>query len=65
MVDRGVRYANIGIAVSVLIVAAGVLLFRNSSEAAMQATAMIGFIVGLGVYRYLDERAQRPRSKRR
>jgi len=42
---------------------AGVLLFKDSSEAAMQAVALIGFFVGGAVYVVLDERATRREEK--
>jgi membrane protein YqaA with SNARE-associated domain len=61
---NGIRYANIGLIVAVAILVIGVLLFKDSSEAAMQAVAMIGFVVGAGVYYILDERATR-RDKNR
>lgn len=59
----GIRYANIGIAVGVLIVVAGVLAFKDSSEAAMQLTALVGFFSALGVSNALQERARRRRRK--
>jgi hypothetical protein len=60
---NGIRYANIGAAVAIAITVAGVLLFKDSSEAAMQAVALIGFIVGAVVYCFLDERATRRQEK--
>jgi hypothetical protein len=39
--------------------AAGVILFKDSSEAAMQATGMAGFFVSFVVFHFLDERAKR------
>ncbi len=59
-----VRYANIGIAVGVTILAIAVLVFRNSSEAAMQAVAMVGMFIGLGVALFLDERAKKRKEGR-
>jgi len=56
---NGIRYANIGLIVAVAIMVTGVLIFKDSSEAAMQAVAMIGFAVGAAVYYVLDERATR------
>ena len=61
---EGIRYANIGIVVGTAIIVGGVLLFKDSSEAAMQAVAMVGFFVALAVYLVLDERAQRRKKKR-
>lgn len=56
---EGIRYANIGIAVGIAITLAGVLVFRNSSEAAMQAVAMVGLLVALAVSQILNDRAKR------
>lgn len=58
----GIRYANIGIAVGMVIVVAGVLVFRHS-EGALQAVGLIGMFVGLAVALCLYERADR-RNKR-
>lgn len=61
---NGIRYANIGAVVASTIMVTGVILFKDSSEAAMQVTALVGFIVGAAVYYVLDERATR-RNKNR
>lgn len=61
---NGVRYANIGAAVGITIMVVGVFLFRHSSEAVLQAVAMLGFIVGAAVYLFLDERATRRHDRR-
>ncbi len=58
------RYMNIGLAVAMTIVIAGVVAFRNSSEAAMQATVLVAMFVGLALGLWLDTRAQRRSSKR-
>jgi FtsH-binding integral membrane protein len=58
------RYMNIGLGVTVTIIVAGVVAFRNSSEAAMQAVALVGMIVGFAVGLWLDTRAQRRSGKR-
>jgi hypothetical protein len=63
MALNGIRYANIGIAVATVIISAGVLIFKDSSEAAIQAVGLIGFIVGAAVYAILDERATRREEK--
>lgn len=60
---EGIRYANIGLAVSTAIIVAGVLLFKNSSEAAMQAVAMVGIVVGLALTLFLDDRAKQRKRK--
>lgn len=59
----GLRYANIGIGVGMAIILTGVLVFRNTSEAAMQVVAMIGFISAFVVFHGLDERAKRRKGK--
>ncbi len=59
----GLRYANIGIGVGITIILMGVLVFRNKSEAAMQAVAMIGFISAFVVFHGLDEWAKRRKGK--
>jgi len=58
------RYMNIGLAVGVTIVIVGVIVFRHSSDAAMQAMALIGMVIGLAVGLGLDTRAQRGSGRR-
>jgi hypothetical protein len=58
------RHANIGIGVGMAIVVGGVIAFKDSSEAAMQAVAMVGFFSAFVVFHYLDERAKRRDRKR-
>lgn len=57
-----VRYGNIGIAVSAVLMVAAVLIFRHS-EAAMQAAAMAGMFIGLGVALFLLDRAGKRRGR--
>jgi FtsH-binding integral membrane protein len=57
------RYMNIGLGVAVAIVIAGVIAFKDSSEAAMQAVTLVGMFVGLGLGFWLDIRAQRRKGK--
>jgi hypothetical protein len=57
------RHANIGIAAGMAIVIAGVVAFKDSSEAAMQAVALIGFFSAFVVFHFLDERAKRRKRK--
>jgi len=56
---RTMRYMNIGLVVSVAIIIAGVLVFKDSSEAAMQAVALFGMFAGLALGQGLDTRAKR------
>ena len=58
-----VRYANIGIAVGATFIVIAVLVFRHS-EAAMQAVAMVGMFIGLGVALFLEGRARKRKEDR-
>lgn len=58
------RYMNIGLGASMAIIVAGVVAFRDSSEAAMQAVALVGMFAGLVLGLWLDTRAQRRNGKR-
>ena len=60
----GIRYANIGAAVGTAIIGVGVFLFKDSSDAVIQAVGLIGFFVGGAVYVVLDERATRREENR-
>jgi hypothetical protein len=60
----GIRYANIGAAVATAIIGIGVILFKDSGEAAIQAVGLVGFVIGAVVYAVLDERATRREEKR-
>lgn len=61
---KGIRHANIGIAVGSAIMIAGVLAFKDSSEAAMQAMALVGLFTALAVADVLGTRARRRDKKR-
>ena len=61
---NGIRYANIGAAVGIAIIGLGVFLFKDSSDAVIQAVGLVGFFVGGAVYLVLDERASRRRENR-
>ena len=62
---QSIRYANIGIGVGTAIVIASVLIFRNSSEAAMEAVGLIGMLGALAVAIGLNERARRRQKRER
>jgi hypothetical protein len=59
-----IHYANIGIALGLTVAIAGALIFGPSNEAAMQASGLIGFLVGIFTIVLLVDRAQRRREKR-
>lgn len=59
----GFKYANIGVAVAVVIMAVGGFLLRNAGEGAIQALGIGAFFACFAVYIGLEERARR-RSKR-
>ncbi len=61
---RTMRYMNIGFVVGMAIIIAGVLAFKDSSEAAMQGTALVGMLVGLALGLWLDTRAKSRAEKR-
>jgi hypothetical protein len=63
MIDD-IRFANIGIAVTLVIAVAGSLVFHRT-EAAMQASALVGIFVGLAVTLILLERAHPRKGKGR
>jgi len=58
----GLRYANIGLAVSMVVLIGGTLLFRNSD--AFGLVALATFFTAFGVYHFLDERDKRRRGER-
>jgi hypothetical protein len=58
------RYMNIGLAVGTAIIIAGVLAFKDASEAAMQGVALVGMFVGLALGLWLDTRAKHRVEKR-
>lgn len=59
----GIRYANIGVAVSFAILLVGGILLRDASEGLLQALVAVAFFSGLAVYGFLDERARRRRRR--
>jgi hypothetical protein len=61
---HGLRYANIGLAVSMVVLAIGVLAFRNSGDGAIGAVGMVAFLTAFGVYHFLDERAKQREKNR-
>ena len=58
----GLRYAHIGLAVGLTILAVGGLLFRDS-EAALLVVYWVAFITTFIVYHGLDERNKRRRRR--
>jgi len=60
----GLRYANIGLAVSMVVLVGGVLIFRNSGDGPLGAVALATFFTAFGVYHFLDERDKRRKGRR-
>jgi hypothetical protein len=56
---RSVHYANIGLAVSMVVLIGGTVIFRNSGDGALSAVGLATFFTAFGVYHYLDERDRR------
>jgi uncharacterized membrane protein len=63
MRPAGFRYANIGLAVSCVILAVGVFVLRDAGEAAMQTLAIGAFLTGMLVYLSLFDRAKRRKRR--
>lgn len=61
---ESIRYGNIGIGVAAIIIVAGVLVFKDSSEGAMQVSALVGAFTGLAVALILMDRAERRKRRR-
>jgi hypothetical protein len=62
---RSVHYANIGLAVSMVVLIGGVLIFRNSGDGALGAVGLATFFTAFGIYGFLDERDRRRRDEAR
>jgi len=56
---RSVHYANIGLAVSMVVLIGGTLIFRNSGDGALGAVGLATFFTAFGIYSFLDERDRR------
>jgi hypothetical protein len=59
---QSIRYANIGLAVSMIVLIGGTVIFRNSGDGALGAVALATFFTAFGVYHYLDERDRRRKA---
>jgi hypothetical protein len=53
------RHVGAALATCIVITLAGVLAFHDSSRAAMQGMALVGFFSAFAVFHFLDERARR------
>ncbi|MGE5281220.1 MAG: hypothetical protein ACM3N0_02665 [Chloroflexota bacterium] len=58
----GLRYANIGLAVSMVVLVGGVVILRNSD--ALGLVSLATFFTAFGVYHFLDERDKRRKGER-
>jgi hypothetical protein len=61
---RSIHYANIGLAVSMVVLIGGTVVFRNAGDGALGAVGLATFFTALGVYYYLDERDRRRKRHR-
>lgn len=60
---EAIHYGNIGVAVTVIILAIDVVLFGRSSELALQAGGLFAMFVGVAVGLFLMERAGRQKDR--
>lgn len=60
-----VRCANIGLAVSMVVLIGGVLIFRNSGDGALGAVSLATLLTAFGVFYSLDERNKRRKRRDR
>jgi membrane protein implicated in regulation of membrane protease activity len=58
------RHMGVALASGIAIMFAGAIAFAGSSEAAVQAFAVVGFVTVFAVFHFLDERANRQKKKR-
>jgi hypothetical protein len=61
---NGLRNANIGIGVGVVILAITLIFFNDASEGIIQAIGMFAFFTAFAVYHALDERERRHEQDR-
>ena len=61
---KGLKYANIGLAVFVAVLLPGAFLARDAGDAAIQAVGAFAWIIGCAVYLSLDMRAERREKER-
>jgi hypothetical protein len=56
---REIRHANIGIVVAAMVLLAGVLVFKDAGEGALEVVCLVGFASGLVVSHALESLASR------
>jgi predicted MFS family arabinose efflux permease len=61
--EKDLRNANLGILAAALIAGGGVVIFRNSGEAALQLVGAVAFISAFAVYFTLQGREDRREKK--
>ena len=59
----GVKYANIGLAIGIPVLAIGAFLFKDAGEGASYAVLFASFVTTFAVYHGLDERDKRRRRR--
>jgi hypothetical protein len=56
---RSIHNANIGLAVSMVVLIGGTVIFRNAGDDALGAVGLATFLTALGVHDYLGQRDRR------
>ena len=55
----GMRNANIGLLVSIILLVAGAVIFKDANRMLYGSVGLISLFIGIGVYVLLDERDRR------
>jgi hypothetical protein len=58
-----IRYANIGVVVTMAFIVPSALLFKDAGQAAAQVIVLVGFVLGMVVMAVLEERDWRRRKR--
>jgi len=61
---RLIHNANIGLAVSTVVLIGGTFAFRNAGDGALGAVGLATFFTAFGVFYFLDERDRRRKRHR-
>jgi hypothetical protein len=63
LAEMGMRNANIGLAVGLVVLFGGAFLLRHSGEGPLQFVMLAALISAFGVFHFLDEREKRRRDR--